>query len=154
MLARSFLLLFVVLGFVGCYQSPRKTVSAQDYRLRDVKLPNGTMLKVETMAKMDEVMRGMMYRDSLAADRGMLFIHGEPGLYPYWMYQVRIPLDIVWMDRYKIVTEISPRTPPCPSERSSECPKFGGSRTSLYVLEMAAGEAEKNKLQVGDRIDF
>ncbi len=140
MLARSFLLLFVVLGFVGCYQSPRKTVTANDYHLRDVKLPNGAVLKVETMSKMADVMRGMMFRDSLAADRGMLFIHGEPGLYPYWMYQVRIPLDIVWIDRYKIVTEISPRTP--------------GSRTSLYVLEMAAGEAEKNKLQVGDRIDF
>ncbi|MCX6588526.1 MAG: DUF192 domain-containing protein [Acidobacteria bacterium] len=153
MLARSFLLLFVA-GFLGCSSSPRKTVTVEEFNLREVKLPNGMVLKVETMSRMADVMRGMMFRDSLAPDRGMLFVHGEPGLYPYWMYQVRIPLDIVWIDRYKIVTEISPRTPPCPSESSSACPKFGGSRTSLYVLEMAAGEAEKNKLQVGDRIDF
>lgn len=154
MLARSFLLLFVVIGFSGCYQSPRKTVTTEDYHLRDVKFPNGKVIRVEIMSKMADVMRGMMFRESLAPDRGMLFIHGTPGEYAYWMYQVRIPLDIIWLDQNKLITEISPRTPPCPSDKSSECPKFGGSRRSLYVLEIAAGEAANHKLQLGDKIDF
>ena len=154
MLARSFLLLIVTAGLTGCYQSPRKTVTTEDSHLHDVKLPNGKIIRVETMAKMADVMRGMMYRDSLAPDRGMLFYHGAPGEYPYWMYQVKIPLDIIWLDRNKLISEISPRTPPCPNDKSSECPKFGGSKQSLYVLELAAGEAQNNKLQLGDKIEF
>lgn len=154
MLARSFALFFVLSLFAGCTSNPRKQVTVDEFYTREVRLPNGKMIRMEVLTKPQEVMKGMMFRDSLAADRGMLFIHGTPGLYPYWMYQVRVPLDIVWLDQNKRITEILADTPPCPSKRSSECPKFGGHRPSLFVIELAAGEARKHTLRIGDRIDF
>jgi uncharacterized membrane protein (UPF0127 family) len=96
----------------------------------------------------------MMFRDKLDADRGMLFIHGEPGLYPYWMYQVRIPLDLIWMDQNRLITQIVPNAQPCKSESATKCPQYGGNRRSIFVLELNTGMAEKHKLKLGDRLDF
>ena len=98
-------------------------------------------------------MRGMMFRDSLAPDRGMLFVHPSPGAYVYWMYQVRIPLDIIWMASDHRIVEISADTPPCRT-KASECPQYGGHQRSQFVLELAGGMASKYGLKLGDTISF
>src|SRR5512133_1838117 len=89
------------------------TGSLEDLQTRMVKLPNGREIRAEVMMKPLDMQRGMMYRDALPPDRGMLFIHSQPGLYAYWMYNVKIPLDIVWMDSNHRIVEISADTPPC-----------------------------------------
>jgi len=98
-------------------------------------------------------MRGMMFRDSLPEDRGMLFIHGEPGRYSYWMFQVRIPLDMLWLDANRNIVEISADTPPCQTA-ASQCPKYGGNQAALMVLELPGGSVKKHGLQVGQTIAF
>lgn len=125
-----------------------------DLYSREVRLPNGKTIRSEVVHQAMDMKRGMMFRDSLASDRGMLFMHGTPGEYPYWMYQVRIPLDIIWLDSSRRITEMSLNTPPCKAASSSQCPNYGGTKPALYILELAAGEAPKNKLQVGDRLEF
>jgi uncharacterized membrane protein (UPF0127 family) len=99
-------------------------------------------------------MRGMMFRDSLAKDRGMLFVHPSDGNYAYWMYQCRIPLDIIWMNHDRRIVEISTDTPPCPSKAAHECPSFGGHEKARYVLELAGGGAALYGLHVGDSLSF
>jgi uncharacterized membrane protein (UPF0127 family) len=105
------------------------------------------------MMRPEDMMRGMMFRDSLEEDRGMLFIHGGAGNYPYYMYQVRIPLDIIWLDQNRSIVEISANTPPCTSA-ASECPRYGGKQTALFVLELAGGMAAKYNLHTGQRLEF
>jgi uncharacterized protein len=100
------------------------------------------------------MMRGMMFRDELKSDRAMLFTHGAPGRYPYWMYQVRVPLDIVWTSQQGQVVEISEKTPPCPDKSATKCPHFGGNADALYVIEFAAGTVQKHHLAVGDHVEF
>jgi uncharacterized protein len=119
-----------------------------------VTLPDGQKIKAEVLTHAKDMMRGMMFRESLAEDRGMLFIHGSPGRYPYWMYQVKIPLDIIWIDANKNVVEVSLDTPPCKSKSSSECPNYGGQAVSAYVLELAGGVARRHGVNVGSRISF
>jgi hypothetical protein len=126
----------------------------RDFSAREVRLPNGKVIIAEVMFKEMDVRRGMMFRESLAPDRGMLFIHGAPGRFGYWMYQVKIPLDIIWMDPDRRVVEISANTPPCPSNSARECPSYGGKQNALYVLELAGGEAAKNGIQVGSVLNF
>lgn len=121
---------------------------------RAVTLPDGSIVKAEILIKPEDLARGMMFRDSLDADRGMLFAHDKPGRYGYWMYQVRIPLDIVWIDAGRRVVEISANTPPCPSAKASECPSFGGTEEALFVLELKAGTAAQRKIARGTQIDF
>jgi len=145
----SVLLLFLFLA--GC---ENKSQSLDDFQTTPITLPNGQVIRAEVMMKQQDLMRGMMYRDSLAADHGLLFIQGKPGLYQYWMYQVRVPLDIFWLDLSHQVVEIAANTPPCPFTSAKECPHFGGHKMAVYVLELPAGSAAKFGLREGDRLKF
>ena len=66
--------------------------------LTQVTFPNGVKINAETMRSDVELMRGLMFRESLPANRGMLFIHPKENTFHYWMYQTKIPLDMIWMD--------------------------------------------------------
>ena len=118
-----------------------------------VKLPGGQQIQVEVVYKQADMARGMMFRDHLAPDRGMLFLHAEPGKYPYWMYNCKIALDILWLDQSRRIAEISANTPPCPGP-ASQCPQYGGNVPAQFVLELAAGMAERYGLKLGDEIRF
>jgi uncharacterized membrane protein (UPF0127 family) len=129
-----------------------RSVAINDFRSTEITLPNGKKILAEIMHQEVDMMRGMMFRESLAADRGMLFIHGGPGKYAYWMYQVKIPLDMIWMDRSRNIVEIVNSAAPCVSKKNNECPQYGGNQMAMFVLELAGGEASKNRLQVGDKL--
>jgi uncharacterized membrane protein (UPF0127 family) len=120
---------------------------------RVVTLPNGQKITAELMLEERDMMRGMMFRDSLAADRGMLFVHPKAGNYSYWMYQVRIPLDIIWMDSSRRIVEISANTPPCKTA-PAECPHYGGHAVVQYALELAGGMVERYGLKEGQTLEF
>ncbi len=131
-----------------------RSARPEDFGTRVVKLPNGREIRCEVMTQQKDMARGMMFRDSLAPDRGMLFVHGQPGNYPYWMFQVKIPLDIIWIDSGRRIVEMSLNTPPCEKGPASACPNYGGNQRAQFVLELAAGVAEKNGLKVGDLLEF
>lgn len=131
-----------------------KPADVEDLNTTEVTFPNGKSVVAETMLRDIDQMRGMMFRDSLAKDRGMLFIHRAEENVPYWMYQVRIPLDIIWMDHDRRIVEISANTPACTSKASRDCPSYGGHQKARYVLELAGGGAALYGLKVGDTLSF
>jgi hypothetical protein len=143
--------LFAAAMLSGCGEPALKP---EDYGTHRVGMPNGNAIRAEMLVKPEDLMRGMMFRESLADDRGMLFLHGSPGRYPYWMYQVKIPLDIIWLDQNRRVVEISENTPPCPSAKASECPSYGGAVQAMTVLELKAGMAKKYGVAVGTRLEY
>jgi uncharacterized membrane protein (UPF0127 family) len=134
----------------GCGE---KNDAVDEFRTTKVRLPDGAVIRAEVMRREEDMRRGMMFRDSLPEDRGMLFIHGKLGKYPYYMYQVKIPLDIIWMDARNTVVEISEKTPPC-TTNASQCPTYGGTKDSLVVLELAGGAARKHGITPGARLEF
>lgn len=140
------------LALLACGCSDKETLNEIGTTI--VTLPDSRKIKAEVLTHAKDMMRGMMFRDSLPEDRGMLFIHGSPGRFPYWMYQVKVPLDILWMDAGKTVVEMSLDTPPCPSRISQECPSYGGTKDAVYVLELAGGTARKHGINVGSRLSF
>lgn len=148
---RLVLIAAAALSLASC---SRSSDPVRDFASRQVTLPNGKTILAEVMTNPVDMSRGMMFRDSLAPDRGMLFVHGSPGKYAYWMYQVKVPLDIVWMDANRRVVEISADTPPCASKSARECPSYGGRESSLYALELAGGQAAKSGVRIGSAIDF
>src|ERR1700683_2086012 len=81
----------------GCRKETAQQ-SADDFGLREISLPGGPVVKGETKSDTRDLWRGMMFRTSIAPDHGMLFVHEKPGYYSYWMYQVKIPLDTIWLD--------------------------------------------------------
>jgi uncharacterized membrane protein (UPF0127 family) len=125
----------------------------EDLSTRDITLPGGQVIQAESMFDATDMMRGLMFRTSLAPDRGMLFQHRGPGHYPYWMYQTLIPLDMIWMDSSKRIVEIVANAQPCKTP-ASQCMHYGGNELSQYVLELGGGMAKKYNLHVGDFISF
>ena len=135
----------------SCGGSPDANV--QDFSTRPVTLPDGTRIQAETVSHQIDMGKGLMFRDSLPEGRGMLFVHGSPNKYSYWMYNVKIPLDIIWMDGRGLVVEMVENAQPCPGP-SSQCPNYGGNETSLVVLEVPGGYARKHGVVKGALIRF
>ena len=145
------ILLFAMLLTTAC--GPKAT-TAEEYYTTPLTLPDGAVIRVENMRTQQEMMRGMMFRDELKPDHGMLFSHGGEGNYPYWMYQVRVPLDILWLDGARRIVEISAQTPPCREGPASKCPQYGGHAKALFVVELAGGVAARHALKLGDLLVF
>jgi hypothetical protein len=120
---------------------------------REVTLPDGTVILAETAVRPEELAKGLMYRESLAANRGMIFFHMTEGFNPYWMKNCKIALDMIWMDQGRRIVEIAAGVPPCPPETVT-CPSYGGHEKAMYVLELGAGQAAKHGLKKGQRIEF
>jgi uncharacterized membrane protein (UPF0127 family) len=91
--------------------------------------------------------RGLMFRERLDQDRGMLFVFEEEGEHVFWMKDTLIPLDMIFVDGLGRVVGVVSRAEP-----RSLAPRSGG--PSRYVLEVAGGWAEERGLRPGDRVRF
>jgi uncharacterized membrane protein (UPF0127 family) len=145
-----FLLLAVLLPLACCGPPP---TTLEDFPTRPLTLPGRQILRVETMISNFELMRGLMYRTSLAPDRGMLFVYPKPDHYQAWMYQTLIPLDIMWLDSNRRIVALDENVPPCKTQ-ASKCPKYGGKMISAYALQISGGMAKKYGLQLGQTLQW
>jgi len=119
-----------------------------------VTLPDGALVEAELAISSAEQARGLMFRAELPPGRGMLFVGSRSAQRSFWMYQCLISLDIIWMDGAHRIVEIVRSAPPCGSTDPGNCPSYGGNANSVYVLELAAGQADAHGLSLGDRLDF
>ncbi|MCS7024931.1 MAG: DUF192 domain-containing protein [Bryobacteraceae bacterium] len=151
MALRAFVFLAGLLALVACFQP---SSPPPELYLRTIILPGGHRISAEVLLRRDDMARGMMFRKALPADRGLLFVHPKPGLYKVWMHNVQTPLDIIWMDKEKTIVEIHANTPPCREPDPVRCPQYGGSPEAQFVLELAAGLAQKFGLREGQKLEF
>jgi hypothetical protein len=94
---------------------------------------------------------GLMFRPSLPADRGMLFVFGELGFHGIWMKNCRFPIDIVWLDEQKRVVHLAESVPAC---KADPCPSYEPLQRAAYVIELNAGQARREKVAVGASVAF
>jgi len=95
----------------------------------------------------------LMYRTSLAQDRGMLFVHSMPGTYAYWMYQTLIPLDIIWMDSQHRIVQMVLNAQPCTTD-PNKCTNYANTKPAKFVLEINGGLAKKYGLELDQTVQF
>jgi len=96
--------------------------------------------------------RGLMFRDSMPKDHGMLFVFPYNERQAFWMKNTRIPLDILYFDDEGRFVSASYRTPPCGA--GDRCPSYPSSARARYVLELNAGVGEALALAPGDRLEL
>jgi uncharacterized protein len=137
--------IFIVLAF-----GIRSTLAAQ-------KLPSITVYVTPTVKVEAEVAytdanrsRGLMFRENMPADAGMLFIFPELDVHSFWMKNTLIPLDILWLNERKEVVYLV-TAQPCKKE---PCDHITPLQKSRYVLEVNAGFAKKNKIEIGSQMEF
>jgi uncharacterized membrane protein (UPF0127 family) len=115
--------------------------------------PQGTIIQAEVADTTQKRALGLMFRDSLPPNRGMLFTFFDSQEWSFWMKNTRIPLDIIWMDKTKKIVHIEHNVPIC-TRSDDGCPNYQPNSPAMYVLELAAGSANLLKLRPGVRLRF
>jgi hypothetical protein len=115
-------------------------------------VPNGTTIQLEVAKTPQQQQMGLMYRPALPDDRGMLFGFASPQPVSFWMKNVPVALDMVFLQN-GVVKYIQAAAPPCASE---PCPTYGPNTPIDKVIELRSGRAAELKLKVGDivKIEF
>jgi len=93
--------------------------------------------------------QGLSDISSLPQGNGELFKFDNPGSYGFWMKDMNFPLDIVWINRDKLVTNVTKNAQP-----DSYPSVFMPVQPILYVVEMSAGFADKLGLTTGKFVSF
>ncbi len=107
----------------------------------------GIEIRVEIAADADERQQGLMFRESLEENQGMLFVYPEQRTLGFWMKNTLIPLDIAYIDREGRIVDIQQMEPQTTETHNSAAP-------AMYALEMNQGWFEANGIRVGDLVEF
>ena len=93
--------------------------------------------------------QGLSDTAALASDTGMLFLFTSDSIVPFWMKDMRYPLDIIWIGSDKTVKDITPdlAVSTYPNSFSPKVPV-------RYVLEVPAGFAAANGIGIGSAVSF
>jgi hypothetical protein len=106
---------------------------------------------VEIAETKNDRTKGLMHRQSLPENSGMLFIFGREGIYPFWMKTTLIPLDMIWLDGKGRVVFIKQNAEPCTTE---DCGNIIPDKKAKYVLEISGGLTEKLGIKTGNTATF
>lgn len=128
-----------------------QTVSLSDKGLGTITTPAGTTIFVEIADSPDTRAQGLMFRPSMAPDRGMLFLFPEPGDHAFWMKNTLISLDMFWLDESGTILHLESDVPVC-TRKDDGCPRYQSPHKSLQILELNAGMAKKFDLAVGSQL--
>lgn len=113
---------------------------------------NGQRFEVEIADDDGERARGLMFRDAMDANRGMLFIHEREMPLAYWMKNTKLSLDILYFDNERKLVSQQRDVPPCSS--GNRCPPYPSDAPARYVLELNAGQAARMGLKDGTELSF
>lgn len=107
-------------------------------------------IRVELARSQVDQEKGLSGRNRLPADRGMLFLFGRKGKYPFWMKGMKFPLDFIWIDGGRVV------------ETTEDVPVLDnlGEVSIIYpeevvdkVLEVNAGFIKLHQVAAGDKFE-
>ena len=97
---------------------------------------NEKIIYVEVAITPEDRQRGLMEMDLLEKDNGMLFVFSEEDAYSFWMKNMKISLDIIWINGDGNVVYFVEGAPPCVQ---SPCQTYSPNVDALYVLEVNPG---------------
>jgi len=116
-----------------------------------VTYPTGARVQVELADTPQKRSRGLMFREQLASNAGMLFVFEDAGEWSFWMKNTKVALDILWLGADKRIVYVEENVPIC---RQDPCPEYKPSKDALYALELPAGSVKRAKLTKGMKLAF
>ena len=110
-------------------------------------------MTAEVAARADQRAYGLMDRDELGDDEGMIFLYDEvqSGDTGFWMYRTRIPLDIAYFDGAGTIVAIQ-QMMPCTSVDPARCTGYAAGVPFFGAVEANRGYYVRNGISVGDRV--
>ena len=128
-----------------------KPVFRKDGELRFLKDKTGEVIsRIDIEVARNDAQReqGLMYRDTMPADAGMLFLMEMEETQAFWMKNTIIPLDILYVNSEMRIVSIHKNTTPFSLEQ------IVSAKPAIYVVEVNTGYTDKYNIKVGDRITF
>ena len=93
--------------------------------------------------------RGLMDRESMPTDHGMLFVFQDDAPRAFWMKNCKFPQDMLFFDENRKLVSVQHDVPACTAD---PCPAYSSGAPARYVLELNAGQAKKLGLTPGDEL--
>ncbi len=116
-----------------------------------VVLPSGRSISLELASTEEEKAQGLMFREFLARDSGMVFLFDTAEIRPFWMKNCHFPLDMIFTLRDGTVTSVLENVPPCAAD---PCPSYPPTATSDTVVEVNAGVARSEGVSAGKKVKY
>jgi len=105
-------------------------------------------INIEIVEETEDIIRGMMYRNTLHENSGMFFVFPYEEKHDFWMKNTKISLDILFINKdYEIVTIADHRVPYSTDPIPSVLP-------IQYVVEVNAGFCKRNSITTGHTIHY
>lgn len=125
-----------------------------DSATNKVNIKIGEQYIVAEMAKTEaDRQKGLGGRTSIGLNEGMYFMFDEPGVYSFWMKDMKFPIDLVWISNGKIVGFEENMQPPAdPNAPDSQLKSYLPLELVDRVLELHAGRVALFKATVGDSV--
>jgi len=105
----------------------------------------GKTIKVEVARTEKEKERGLMFRERMGKDEGMVFVYEREEMLSFWMKNTRLPLSIAFIDKGGRIVDIQDMEPFSLETHTSAHP-------ATYALEMNRGWFARERIKVGDLV--
>lgn len=129
-------------------QNPTNSYPGQMLPISAKAIIKGETIELEVAQTPDQQALGLMYRTDIPKNRGMLFPFSEARYAKFWMKNVNISLDMIFLKDGEIKA-IFADVPPC---QADPCPVYGPDTPINQVIELAGGRAAELGLNRGDRV--
>jgi uncharacterized protein len=152
------LLLIIFLGlvlllFYRIYQQNNSKNKNLPYKTVITEI-NSRKYKMELANTNESRSKGLMFREKMDKDKGMLFIFERESIYPFWMKNTYIPLDMIWLNKNKEVVYIQKDVKPCKNSLEAICKSIVPTAKAMYVIELNTGQTDELDLKIGNKINF
>ena len=139
---RIVFLLILSLTFLGCSNHlPISSINTYEIKIND-KISHAEVAFTQKGRTI-----GLMFRDKLDNDHGMLFIYPQEQNLSFWMKNTKIPLSIAFINSKEIITQIESMAPYSLMSHISK-------EKAKYALEMEQGWFKKNGIKAGSKVDL
>ena len=137
----TYLLIVILVG--GCGKKQPAAIFSTPAGPRQVLL--------EVVETEQDMAKGLMFRQQLEEDHGMLFVYKEDVRPTFWMKNTYLSLDILFLTEDGILVDLFEQVPPCPMR---PCPTYTSRFPCRYVLEVKGGYTARYHIRKGARVQF
>ena len=136
----KYLLLSVSLLLVSCKESDsiclNKTVTGE---------LSSSQISLEVACTVEEKTQGLMNRNSLGKDNGMIFVYDKEDYHAFWMKNTNIPLSIAFLNKDKIIVDIQ-------NMKAQDLTPVPSRSKALYAIEMNLDWFKSNNIIIGEQL--
>lgn len=148
-----YILLMIAVGILAVFLTGKMPFNLPTLTSANVKLGNKEYSAILVKSDKDK-MKGLSGRTSLDKNTGMLFVFDKKAPYPFWMKDMKFPIDIIYINDDSIVDIFENVPAPQKAAPLYSLPVYKPKDAANYVFEINAGQTKQNNIKIGDKVSF